>query len=225
MAFNRELSQFANYLDLDASANYIGIAGADSAEVGIGTTATDAKLTVGGDVKVSGAITATSFSGSFSGNADTESTALETARSIGLGGDLSGSASFDGTGDITISATIGANSVALGNDTTGNYVATVADAGSGNITVSGSGSETSAVTLDLADSGVSAGTYGSTTKIPVVSVDAKGRVTSVTTANVGTALTVDGDSGSEDINLLDETSYHFWWIKRYNNCRLKWCKC
>ena len=204
MAFNRELSQFANYLDLDASANYIGIAGADSAEVGIGTTATDAKLTVGGDVKVSGAITATSFSGSFSGNADT-ATALETARSIGLGGDLSGSASFDGTGDITISATIGANSVALGGDTTGNYVATVADAGSGNITVSGSGSETSAVTLDLADTGVSANTYGSTTKIPVVSVDAKGRVTSVTTANVGTALTVTGDSGSEDINLLDET--------------------
>ena len=87
MAFNRELSQFANYLDLDASANYIGIAGADNAEVGIGTTSTDAKLTVGGDVKVSGAITATSFSGSFSGNADT-ATALETARSIGLGGDL-----------------------------------------------------------------------------------------------------------------------------------------
>ena len=204
MAFNRELSQFAKYLDLDASANYIGIAGADNAEVGIGTTATDAKLTVGGDVKVSGAITATSFSGSFSGNADT-ATALETARSIGLGGDLSGSASFDGTGDITISATIGANSVALGGDTTGNYVATVADAGSGNITVSGSGSETSAVTLDLADTGVSANTYGSTTKIPVVSVDAKGRVTSVTTANVGTALTVTGDSGSEDINLLNET--------------------
>ena len=204
MAFNRELSQFANYLDLDASANYIGIAGADNAEVGIGTTATDAKLTVGGDVKVSGAITATSFSGSFSGNADT-ATALETARSIGLGGDLSGSASFDGTGDITISATIGANSVALGGDTTGNYVATVADAGSGNITVSGSGSETSVVTLDLADTGVSANTYGSTTKIPVVSVDAKGRVTSVTTANVGTALTVTGDSGSEDIDLLDET--------------------
>ena len=203
MAFNRELSQFANYLDLDAAANYIGIAGADSAEVGIGTTATDAKLTVGGDVKVSGAITATSFSGSFSGNADT-ATALETARSIGLGGDLSGSASFDGTGDITISATIGANSVALGNDTTGNYVATVADAGSGRITVSGSGSETSAVTLDLADSGVSAGTVGSTTEIPVLTVDAKGRVTNTSTANIVTTLTVDGDSGSEDIALATE---------------------
>ena len=203
MAFNRELSQFANYLDLDASANYIGIAGADSAEVGIGTTATDAKLTVDGDIKVSGVVTATSFDGSFTGNADT-ATALETARSIGLGGDLSGSASFDGTGDITISATIGANSVALGNDTTGNYVATVADAGSGNITVSGSGSETSAVTLDLSDSGVSAGTVGSATAIPVLTVDAKGRVTSTSTANIVTTLTVDGDSGSEDIALATE---------------------
>ena len=203
MAFNRELSQFAKYLDLDASANYIGIAGADNAEVGIGTTATDAKLTVGGDIKVSGVITATSFDGSFTGNADT-ATALETARSIGLGGDLSGSASFDGTGDITISATIGANSVALGNDTTGNYVATVADAGSGRITVSGSGSETAAVTLDLADSGVSAGTVGSATAIPVLTVDAKGRVTSTSTANIVTTLTVDGDSGSEDIALATE---------------------
>ena len=116
MAFNRELSQFAKYLDLDASANYIGIAGADSAEVGIGTTATDAKLTVDGDVKVSGVITATSFDGSFTGNADT-ATALETARTISLGGDLSGSASFDGSSDITITGTIGANSVDLGTDT------------------------------------------------------------------------------------------------------------
>ena len=204
MAFNRELSQFANYLDLDASANYIGIAADSATEVGIGTVATDAKLTVEGDVKVSGVITATSFDGSFTGNADT-ATALETARTISLGGDLSGSASFDGTSDVTITGTIGANSVDLGTDTVGNYVATVADAGSGNITVSGSGSETAAVTIDLADTGVSANTYGSTTKIPVVSVDAKGRVTSVTTANVGTALTVTGDSGSEDIDLLDES--------------------
>ena len=58
---------------------------------------------------------------------------------------------FDGSSDITITGTIGANSVDLGTDTVGNYVATVADAGSGNITVSGSGSETAAVTIDLAD--------------------------------------------------------------------------
>ena len=56
------------------------------------------------------------------------------------------------SGDITIAedgtATIAADSVALGTDTTGNYVATVA--GTANqISVSGSGSETAAVTIAL----------------------------------------------------------------------------
>jgi len=56
------------------------------------------------------------------------------------------------SGDITIAedgtATISADSVALGTDTTGNYVATVA--GTANqISVSGSGSETAAVTIAL----------------------------------------------------------------------------
>ena len=39
--------------------------------------------------------------------------------------------------------------------------------------------------------------------VPVLTVDAKGRITSATTA-VGSGLTVTGDSGSEDINLLSE---------------------
>jgi len=58
------------------------------------------------------------------------------------------------TGDITIgsdgAATIAANSVALGTDTTGNYVATLA--GTANqVTVTGSGSETAAVTVALTE--------------------------------------------------------------------------
>ncbi len=61
----------------------------------------------------------------------------------------------DLSGDIDISSagvtTIQANAVGLGADTTGNYVATVADAGSGDITVAGSGSESAAVTIDITD--------------------------------------------------------------------------
>lgn len=58
------------------------------------------------------------------------------------------------SGDATVSTSgvvaIQANSVALSTDTTGNYVATIADSGASEVTVSGSGSEGAAVTLALA---------------------------------------------------------------------------
>jgi len=61
----------------------------------------------------------------------------------------------DLSGDVDVSsagvATIASNAVALGTDTTGNYVATVADAGNGTVTVVGSGSEGAPVTLDVVD--------------------------------------------------------------------------
>lgn len=72
---------------------------------------------------------------------------LLTPRTIALTGDVTGSVSFDGSSNATISTTIGANTVVLGTDTTGNYIATVT-AGSG-ITVSGSGSETAAITVGI----------------------------------------------------------------------------
>ena len=53
-------------------------------------------------------VKATSFEGSLTGNASTASSAaqLTSARTITLGGDLSGSASFNGTANITISAAV-----------------------------------------------------------------------------------------------------------------------
>jgi len=53
------------------------------------------------------------LTGDVTGNADT-ATALATTRSIGLGGDLSGSANFDGSANITITATIANTSVESG---------------------------------------------------------------------------------------------------------------
>ncbi len=95
------------------------------------------------------------FINNLSGVVADTTTALATARSIALSGDVTASGvSFDGTGDITLSTTISANSVALGTDTTGNYVATIADAGNSRITVANSGSETAAVTLDIADDAI-----------------------------------------------------------------------
>jgi hypothetical protein len=153
-----------------------------------------------GQLNVTGVVTASSFDG----NATT-ATALETARTIELSGDVSGSTTFDGSANVTISATIQPDSVALGNDTVGNYVATIADAGNTNITVNNSGTETAAVTLDLTNTTVSAGSYGSASQIPTFTVDSKGRLTAAGSTTVGIGITVLGDSGSETINFLTET--------------------
>ncbi|MBI4435249.1 hypothetical protein HY630_01115, partial [Candidatus Uhrbacteria bacterium] len=60
--------------------------------------------------------------------------------------DVQGDVEIDSGGATTIQA----NAVALSTDTTGNYVATLADAGGSDFTVSGSGSEGAAVTIDIA---------------------------------------------------------------------------
>ena len=108
---------------------------------------------------VSNSLTATTFVGAFSGNATTAST-LQTSRSIGLTGDISGSASFNGSADINITATIAANSVALGTDTTGNYVATLSTSSTG-LSIANSGAESAAVTVNFATitSGLNMGTF------------------------------------------------------------------
>ena len=69
---------------------------------------------------------------------------------ITLSGDVTGSATMTNLGDVTITTTIEPNSVTLGTDTTGSYVSTISGT-SGEITVSGSGSESAAVTIGLPD--------------------------------------------------------------------------
>ena len=61
---NRELSQFGSFIYVDDSNQNVAITTNSSRFVGIGSTMPTSKLVVSGDVRVSGVITATSFSGS-----------------------------------------------------------------------------------------------------------------------------------------------------------------
>ena len=89
------------------------------------------------------------------GNQDTSGNAASadawsTARTITLGGDLTGNVSIDGSSDVTLTASLAANSVALGTDTTGNYIATIV--GTANqIEVTGSGVESATISLAFPD--------------------------------------------------------------------------
>jgi hypothetical protein len=94
-------------------------------------------------------VTSTGFTGALTGNADTATSAGKwtTARTITLGGDLTGSVSIDGSANVTLNATVAGNTVALGTDTTGNYMVDVT-AGTG-ISVSHTAGEGSTATISL----------------------------------------------------------------------------
>lgn len=154
----------------------------------------------------SGNFAANAITAALLGNATTAST-LIVGRSIGITGDITYiSPSFNGSDNVTAAATLATVNANIGtwNNVTVNAKGLVT-AGSNTayltandtITVSGdaTGSGTTAITLTLADTAVTAGSYGSSTAIPVFTVDAKGRLTAVSTAAISTSFNVYGNSG------------------------------
>jgi hypothetical protein len=65
------------------------------------------------------------------------------------------------------------------------------------------------VTTTLDNTAVSAGSYGSASTIPVITVDAQGRLTAVSTAATSSALTIGGDSGSDDVVTVGTDTLNF----------------
>ena len=86
------------------------------------------------------------------------------------------------------------------------------DSGSGTVnmdsqslTISGDTGITTAVSgqtvsIDLDDTAVTAGVYGSATQIPQITVDAQGRLTAASNVAISTSWTLTGDSGSQVVN-------------------------
>jgi len=113
----------------------------------------------------------------------------------------------DSNNDFT-AGTITAN--LSGNATTATTLKTARDIGlagdaTGNVSFDGSSNVT--LTVDLSDTGVVAGTYGNNTIIPVFTVDAEGRISSVTNTAISSSssLSIAGDSGTDTVTVGTDT--------------------
>ena len=88
--------------------------------------------------------------------------------------------------------------------TAGNFDFTIS--GDTGITTTLSGS-TLEIDLDNTSTDMTAtnsGVYGSATAIPIITVDRQGRLTAASTASIATALTVEGTSGAQNVDLLTD---------------------
>lgn len=73
----------------------------------------------------------------------------------------------------------------------------------GNVSVDGSANVT--LQVELTNTGVTAGTYGGATDVPVFTVDEDGRITSASNTSISTELSIAADTGTNSISLLTST--------------------
>lgn len=95
-----------------------------------------------------------------------------------------------------------------GNATTATALATsrsIAASGDASWTVNFDGSANATAALTLATVNSNVGQFGSGTAVPIITVNAKGLVTAVSTVAIGTSLAITGDSGADIVDLASES--------------------
>lgn len=221
------LPKTANTLDLGSNSTRFKNAYIDGTIVSDALTVTD-NATVGGTLGVTGATTLSSTA-AITGNTTVGGTLEVTAASTLASAAVTNNATVGGTlgvtGNSTIGGTLGVTGQITGNvtgnvtgDLTGNADTATALATARTITIDGDVDATAtsfdgtgniilSTTLDTVNSNV--GSFGSSTAIPVVTVNGKGLVTGVSTASITTALTVGADSGTDDSVALATDTLNF----------------
>ena len=129
------------------------------------------------------AVTATSYGG----------TGKTVSFTVNAQGQLTAAADAD-LPDLAIAGDSGTGAIDLNTET-------ITFAGDTGITTAVSGNS---VSIDLDNTAVTPNSYGSATQIPTFTVDQQGRLTAASQVAVATALTVDGDSGAEDVSILTD---------------------
>ena len=160
------------------SATTIQAIGGSGAYVGItGTQTITGNKTFSGTIALGSSATATTKSPS------NNSTSVATTAYV----DAAVTASGSFTGLIFAGDTGTSEAIANGNTLTV----------SGGVGLSSVVSATDTVTVNLDNTAVTAGSYGSASAIPTFTVDAQGRLTAAGTASISTSFTVDADSGTD----------------------------
>ena len=155
-------------------------------------TFSGANITAAGNFDVGGNLTVT---GTTTFNGGTLTLGDAATDTIAFGGTITGSLTFEGSTADSFETTL-----TPGNPSSDITISLPTTAGTLPVTAMVSGDATMATSgaLTLATVNSNTGSFGSATAIPVITTNAKGLITAVSTSSITTSLTVGADSGSND---------------------------
>ena len=180
------------------------IAGAGGAIGNSGITVSGNVLDVGANsITSTGAnsIITGSFTGSFTGDGSgLTGVTAETLPNNLVDGNGIADFTFNGSAGASVAVEVSGSTLTVG-------ASGVAVNAGGITTVELANDSVTADKLDdvFTDGGGVAGTFGSATSVPVVTIDGQGRITTASLANISTTLSIDGDSGSDTVSLITDT--------------------
>ena len=166
-----------------------------------GTDGTDAEFT--GDVTGN-------LDGIVGGTTPAAVTGTTITANTGFAGALTGNVIGNVTGDLTGNSAGTHTGAVVGNASTATALETaraISVTGDATGTANFDGSAAAEIAMTLADTAVTPNAYGSTTEVPVLTIDSKGRITAASTETISTALTIAdaASGGNEDIVAGGET--------------------